>query len=260
MMDAFSAHIPMRFPVAASPFVCWCATCINVPCARCRQIFDADQFPLCHALALSSACGHHLVAFQFVFSCVCSFCHPHMSKVKENGHDGTLPRFNLFFGCVDMVTSSKMMTFSELHSECKPCVTHPSSTDSPVSSPNLSAGRVLAACRNCNLSTCDVDLLWTSSHDPAAQNSTVPLPDARFFVSFCLPSLSLPWSLASTTMTMTMTMTHSEKSNQRQRPGLTGVSEGVITPRKRICYVCTPCSTDKGDSWNSARDSVQSHA
>ena len=48
--------------------------------------------------------------------------------------------------------------------------------------------------------------------------------------------------------TMTMKMTHSEKSNQRQRPGLTGMSEGVKPHEKRICYVCTPCSTGTGDS------------
>ena len=47
----------------------------------------------------------------------------------------------------------------------------------------------------------------------------------------------------------TMTMTHSDEITDKcQKPGPTDMGDGVMTPWKRICSTCMPCSASKEGS------------
>ena len=52
--------------------------------------------------------------------------------------------------------------------------------------------------------------------------------------------------------------TQEMSTNIRQRPGLSGVSEGVITPRKESDKAVVPCALGKVSNCDTVDDSVQS--
>ena len=59
---------------------------------------------------------------------------------------------------------------------------------------------------------------------------------------------------------MTMTHTQVKSTNISQRPGLTSVSEVVLSPQKKKSdETGVPCTLGKVCNWNTVDDNVQSH-